>query len=167
MSACPEICIVASQDVLAGIGHGDTVAHVSAHAFVAAATATLSCSLHAAATHEQLSTMQPSDLTDTVWALARLRYTPPKPWTQTLTSAITTSLPGFSAQGLAMVIWGFTRLGLRPERQWLLRFKSASGMEFQEEGAQQLAQFVAGLLAQQNRQRFSAQQGRRQQNSRG
>jgi hypothetical protein len=56
-----------------------------------------------------------------------------------------------------MVIWGFSRLGLRPERQWLLRFKSLSGGAFEDENAQQLAQFVAGLLAQQNRQRFSAQ----------
>jgi hypothetical protein len=99
--------------------------------------------------------MHPSDLTDTVWALARLRYTPPQPWTQTLTAAITQALPGFSAQGLAMVIWGFSRLGLRPERQWLLRFKSLSGAMYEDEDAQRLGQFVAGLLAQQNRQRFS------------
>jgi hypothetical protein len=56
-----------------------------------------------------------------------------------------------------MVIWGFSRLGLRPERQWLLRFKSASGAEYGDESAQRLGKFVAGLLAQQNRQRFSAQ----------
>jgi hypothetical protein len=115
-----------------------------------------------AATQAQLASMQPSDLTDTVWALARLRYTPPQPWAQTLSAAITNALPGFSAQGLAMVIWGFSRLGLRPERQWLLRFKSLSGAAFGDENAQQLAQFVAGLLAQQNRQRFSSQQGRMQ-----
>jgi hypothetical protein len=61
-----------------------------------------------------------------------------------------------------MVIWGFSRLGLRSERQWLLRFKSLSAATFGDENAQPLAQFVAGLLAQQNRQRFSSQQGRMQ-----
>uniref|UniRef100_A0A383WLN5 RAP domain-containing protein n=1 Tax=Tetradesmus obliquus TaxID=3088 RepID=A0A383WLN5_TETOB len=110
-----------------------------------------------AAMQQQLGTMHPADLADTVWALARLRYTPPEPWMQTLAASITKTLPEFSAQGLAMVIWGFSHLGLRPERQWLLRFSCAAGDAYEEGSAQRLGQFVAGLLAQQNRQRFSAQ----------
>lgn len=111
--------------------------------------------LHFAAMESQLGSLQPTDLSDALWALARLRYTPAEPWTQNLKAAISNALPGFSAQGLAMVIWGFSRLGLRPERQWLLRFKASSGAQYDDEGAHRLAKFVAGLLAQQNRQRFT------------
>jgi hypothetical protein len=93
-----------------------------------------------------------------VWALARLRYSPDEAWMSHLTAGITSSLQGFSAQGLAVVIWGYTRLGLRPERLWLLRFRAAAtdGAGGAAVGGQQLASFVAACLVQQNRTRFAA-----------
>jgi hypothetical protein len=110
--------------------------------------------------------VSPSDLSDVVWALARLRFSPDESWMTHLTTAINRQLQGFSLQGLAVVIWGYTRLGFRPDRLWLLRFRAMAGPAGQEgsgggssssssSSGEQLAQFVAAFLALQNRQRFA------------
>jgi hypothetical protein len=100
-----------------------------------------------------------------VWALARLRFSPPPRWTAALAGAVTARLQEFSAQGLAVVVWGFTRLGARPDRLWLLRFRAlaadAADRGDGSDSSSELAQFVAACLAQQNRLRFAnAQQPR-------
>lgn len=96
------------------------------------------------------------DLSDAIWALARLRYTPPEQWTEALGLAINTKLPEFEAQSLAIVIWGFSSLGQKPNRKWLITFKRLAGAEYDDGSAQQLAKFMAGALAQQNRRQFSS-----------
>lgn len=112
--------------------------------------------LHAASQPE-LAIAAPADLSDMVWALARLRFTPSDAWLAALTAAITGAIQGFSPQGLAAVIWGYTRLGLKPDRLWLLRFRAlAAGSNDPGADAQQLAQFVAAFLAQQNRLKFQS-----------
>lgn len=115
------------------------------------------CHLSSAAAGPQLASATPADLSEMVWALARLRFCPPDDaWVTRLSAAISNQLQGFSVQGLAAVIWGYTRLGVRPDRLWLLRFRAAAaGGEEGSTSSQQLAQFVAAFLAQQNRQRFA------------
>lgn len=116
------------------------------------------CVVLSAAAGHQLASATPADLSDMVWALARLRFCPPDgAWVSRLSASISDQLQGFSVQGLAAVIWGCTRLGVRPDRLWLLRFRAAAAGGEQEgsTSSQQLAQFVAAFLAQQNRQRFA------------
>lgn len=71
-----------------------------------------------------------------------------------ISAAVTSGLSGFNAQQLAVVIWGFSNLGQKPDRRWLVSFKGLAGAEYEDESAQQLARFVAGFLAQQNRRQF-------------
>jgi hypothetical protein len=114
---------------------------------------------HTAMQAQLIGPVSPSDLSDVVWALARLRFSPDESWMTHLTAAVNHHLQGFSLQGLAVVIWGYTRLGFRPDRLWLLRFRAIAGPAGQEgsssSSGEQLAQFVAAFLAQQNRQRFA------------
>eukprot|EP00879_Flechtneria_rotunda_P021636 GHRR01022805.1.p1 GENE.GHRR01022805.1~~GHRR01022805.1.p1 ORF type:complete len:346 (+),score=114.54 GHRR01022805.1:734-1771(+) len=108
-----------------------------------------------AAAAQQLQGMAPINMADIIWALARLRYTPPTPLTSKLSATVTNQLSDFSTQQLAIVIWGFSRLGLKPDRRWLIRFRALAGSMYNEDGVQRLTEFVAGLLAQQNREQYT------------
>ncbi|KAF6258064.1 hypothetical protein COO60DRAFT_1701523 [Scenedesmus sp. NREL 46B-D3] len=106
------------------------------------------------------------ELARLLWGFGELRFWPGQAWMDdwladySSRQAFIRFPSGHSTvqcSGLSHGDLGVQSIGLRPERQWLLRFKSASGAAYEDESAQRVAQFVAGLLGQQNRQRFSAQ----------
>ena len=56
-----------------------------------------------------------------LWALARLRLTPPEPWLAAFVEESFTQLPRFSPQHLANTLWAFARLSRCPPAPWLDR----------------------------------------------
>jgi hypothetical protein len=59
-----------------------------------------------------------------VYALALLRFRPPRPWCEALVGEVQRQMGAFGAQELSNLVWALAVLGLRPGRAWMRDFQS-------------------------------------------
>lgn len=66
-------------------------------------------------------------LASSAYALAVLKFRPPRAWAQTLLSQSQRQMPAFGAQELSNLVWALAVLGLRPGAAWLREFEVQVG----------------------------------------
>lgn len=66
-------------------------------------------------------------LASSAYALAVLKFRPPRAWAQTLLSQSQRQMPAFGAQELSNLVWALAVLGLRPGAAWLRDFEVQVG----------------------------------------
>jgi hypothetical protein len=62
-------------------------------------------------------------LASSAYALAVLKFRPPRTWAQTLLSQSQQQMPAFGAQELSNLVWALAVLGLRPGAAWFRDFE--------------------------------------------
>jgi hypothetical protein len=66
-------------------------------------------------------------LASSAYALAVLRYRPPRSWVRTLLSESQRQMPAFGAQELSNLAWALAVLGLQPGAAWFRDFEVQVG----------------------------------------
>jgi hypothetical protein len=61
----------------------------------------------------------PQTLGNTLGAMAKLRYQPPRAWSRAFLAASQQLLPAFRPRDFSFTIWGLAQLDLQPQPQWL------------------------------------------------
>ncbi len=77
--------------------------------------------LFCSASQQALPNFNPQNLSNTVWALGRLRHAPPPAWGAAFLEALRAKMGSFSAVQLCDTLYGLAQLGLRPEQGLLAR----------------------------------------------
>lgn len=67
-------------------------------------------------------------LASSAYALALLRFRPPRSWVQTLLFQTQRQMPAFGAQELSNLLWALAVLGVRPGAAWLREFEQQVGL---------------------------------------
>ncbi|GLI69671.1 hypothetical protein VaNZ11_014349 [Volvox africanus] len=67
----------------------------------------------------RLAAFPEQELSNLVWAMARLQYSPGQEWVRHLYDAIARLLPELRPQALSTVLYGLAQMGQRPEAEWL------------------------------------------------
>jgi hypothetical protein len=70
---------------------------------------------------QRLAECSPQDLSNSLWALAKLRVQPPKDWLQDWVAASADRLDSFSGQAVANAVWALVKLSHRPAEAWVQR----------------------------------------------
>jgi hypothetical protein len=96
--------------------------------------------------------LSPQTLADAAWALGRFSYKPPADFLLAFAAAVDEHAAAFDTKAWAVIIWGFVRMGAKPKRPWLLGFKGKAGVEYDAQGAQQLAKYMVTMLMQKQQQ---------------
>ena len=65
------------------------------------------------------------DISNLLYALAKLRFRPSDPWIEAMLRSVPPKLMSFSPQHLANTLWAIGRLGIKPGLPWMLTFESA------------------------------------------
>ena len=73
----------------------------------------------------RLDAATPQDISNLLYALARLRFRPKAAWTRVMLMCMLPKLTAFNPQHLANTIWALSRLRVRPSQYWLLEFSTA------------------------------------------
>jgi hypothetical protein len=63
-------------------------------------------------------------LASSAYALALLRFRPPRAWCEALVGEVQRQMGAFGAQELSNLVWALAVLGLRPGRAWMRDFQS-------------------------------------------
>jgi hypothetical protein len=79
----------------------------------------------------------PQDLSNSLWALAKLRVQPPQDWLQDWVAASAGMLGQFSGQAIGNAVWGLVKLGHRPGEAWVQRCLTAMHYLPQEQASEQ------------------------------
>ena len=104
--------------------------------------------------------MNPQTLADAAWALGRFSYKPQPAFLVAFAAAVDEHAAAFDAKAWSVIIWGFVRMGAKPKRPWLLGFKAKAGVEYDAQGAQQLAKYMVMMLMQKQQQQEQSEDGR-------
>ncbi|GIM16050.1 hypothetical protein Vretimale_18669, partial [Volvox reticuliferus] len=67
----------------------------------------------------RLAAFPEQELSNLVWAMARLQYSPGQEWVRHLYDVIARLLPELRPQALSTVLYGLAQMGQRPEAEWL------------------------------------------------
>jgi hypothetical protein len=85
----------------------------------------------------RLPQSSPQDLSNSLWALAKLRVQPPQDWLQDWVAASAGLLGQFSGQAIGNAVWGLVKLGHRPGEAWVQRCLTAMHYLPQEQASEQ------------------------------
>eukprot|EP00879_Flechtneria_rotunda_P021723 GHRR01022907.1.p1 GENE.GHRR01022907.1~~GHRR01022907.1.p1 ORF type:complete len:260 (+),score=90.11 GHRR01022907.1:391-1170(+) len=72
-----------------------------------------------AASGPKLITFSPSELSTTIWALAKLKYAPSHAWLVQLLNSSYQQMLHFAPSDLTNVVWGLAQLQLQPSPLWI------------------------------------------------
>jgi hypothetical protein len=87
------------------------------------------------------------ELSNLLWALARLRHIPPDLWMDACWAESAAALGGAEPRHLAVSLWALVEMGQAPPDEWLEPFLEAAGAGLPQQSAQGLA-MLAWSLAQ-------------------
>lgn len=67
--------------------------------------------------------MSPTEMSNIVWALAKLGHAVPAKWLDSFLMVAQWRFPSFSAKTLSVVAWAVASLGHMPSNEWLVSFE--------------------------------------------
>lgn len=74
---------------------------------------------------DQLGSFEPRALSNVIYGLAILQYSPSRRWMHCFLAATADKMSLFNEQGLSNLVWSLAKLGKAPDRTWLEAFLAA------------------------------------------
>lgn len=94
-----------------------------------------------------LAQLKPIELSNTMWAFARLGVSPGEPWLKQFEYRSKAKLSQFRGVELSNTIASMARLGYRPEDEWMAEFAASAAQQLRYARAQELTNILWGMAS--------------------